>query len=140
VYRHVGNVKTDPFASCYATVAPEDVRHAKSTADYVGNGDTSEDMAGEEATMQEKLLPALVAADEKLTQVSLGSIPDDWLCEYFFGKYPICTINLTTGWLRKSSRSNSQKRLFCGSNNITWPINAGDLQLPFCRKLQSKRD
>jgi hypothetical protein len=54
VYRHVGNVKTDPFASCYTMNVPEDVRCAKSIADYVGSGDTSEDMAGEEATMQEK--------------------------------------------------------------------------------------
>jgi hypothetical protein len=79
---HVGNVKTEACAGCHGTDTPEDIRGASSTADYDGDGDTSEGMAGEVATMQEKLLAAIQAYATQVLDQPIAYDPSSH--PYFF--------------------------------------------------------
>ncbi len=57
---HELEVKTDQCATCHAGAAtPQDIRGPTSTADYDGDGDTTEGIAGEIATYAEKLYAAI---------------------------------------------------------------------------------
>jgi hypothetical protein len=62
---HELEVKVDKCATCHAAAAdpndPETYRMQNSTADYDGDGDTTEGIYGEIETMREKLFEAMVA-------------------------------------------------------------------------------
>jgi hypothetical protein len=54
---HELGVKTEFCTTCHGDTAPEEIRMG--TTDYDGDGDATEGMAGELATVAEKLLPAI---------------------------------------------------------------------------------
>jgi hypothetical protein len=78
---HALEVKTESCAGCHPAVADGLDKIRMGTTDYDGDGDTSEGMAGEVATVAEKLYAAIqaYAADK-----SVGIVYDGHAYPYFF--------------------------------------------------------
>jgi hypothetical protein len=72
---HALEVQTDQCSGCHQTENPLDIRWSTSTADYDGDGDVTEGISGELATMSESLLAAIQAYAADTLQAPIAYSP-----------------------------------------------------------------